>query len=91
MSDQQLETTAEAVVSSQARDERLRSRARETIRYELEGAAKDGLTPSDDWTELVHGRDVLSLIRERDALRIALSRATTSGRPQAAATEESDD
>lgn len=51
------------------RDARLRARARQTIRYELKGAAKDGVTPDDSWEELVHGRDVLSLLRETEALR----------------------
>lgn len=40
---------------------RLRKRARETIRYELEGAAKDGVEPNDDWEELQHGRAILAL------------------------------
>ncbi len=57
---------------AQERDTRLREEARETIRYELEGAAKDGLTPNDDWDRLAHGRDVLALLRERDELAAAL-------------------
>lgn len=58
------------------RDTRLRSSAREAIRYELEGAAKDGCTAPDyntpgheSWDMLCHGRDVLSLLREVEELR----------------------
>ena len=61
----------------QERDKRLQERAREAIRYELDAAAADGAEPKEDWPELQHGRDVLSLLRERDDLARRLKAAKT--------------
>lgn len=60
--------TAQPPLVDPARDERLRERSREKIRYELAGAAKMGVDPDESWDVLQEGRDVLALLRQRDEL-----------------------
>lgn len=75
---------SESNLERSERDARLRSGAREAIRYELEGAAKVGRTaPSyntpghESWDVLCQGRDVLSLLREVEELRRTNAAAST--------------